>query len=208
MGWASQTATARASGGGNFLRDGSYKLAVEKAFVRGDEKGWTFIAELRVLESGAPGYEPPMEGGKPVVPNKVGSTVSFVQQSKFDSAPGNVKAFALGCLVTLGYTEEMLTEAKLNDLVQQPANPMFGIVVGCETFRKPKKSKPSEILTLPKWKPIQQTKADIKAMREYLAGAPSVADAPAPAEAPKAEPAKPAAPAPKTISEIDDLLGD
>lgn len=213
MGWASQTATARASGGGNYLRDGKYKLAVEKAFVKNDDKGgWTFIAELRVLEAGPAGYEALDDKGKPIVPNKVGSTASFVQQSKFDSAPGNVKAFALGCLQNLGYTEESLTEAKLDSLVEQPKNSMFGLVVEMETFRKPKKSKPTEILTLPKWKPTAQTKETIKAMREYLTGKPAVVDANAgqtaagtPVEQPKAEPK---APAPKTISEIDELLGE
>lgn len=212
MGWASQTAGAQAAGGGSWIRDGVYKFMIEKCLVKETNEGWTFVAELRVLEAKSNGEKD--KTGAPVIPNAVGSSCSYVQQSKFKSAPGNLKAFALGALGALGYTEDKITEQVLTDIAH-PKNPLRGIVLGDETFRKPIQSGPNAgtLMTLHKWRIVPQGKEDIKKAREYLASVAATADVNSPKEEPAAAPARAtqqvakAEPAPITASGLGDILG-
>jgi hypothetical protein len=173
-------AEAKMTGHGNNLRDGNYIAVVEK-LVYNDKakKGEVAIAELRILEAEPNGEEKIDKGGKsivegqPAVPNKANTTFSFVANlTKHDNAAENVKKFVFGVLQALGYTEDMITE-ELITKVYSPNSPLRGMKVKIETYRTTNKGTTVEankgmIMVFPNWKPVKQTKEDIKAMRTYL----------------------------------------
>lgn len=168
-------ATANASGGGNWIKDGIYKFMVEKVHLHTGQST-CFIAELRVLEAQADGSVD--ANGKPVVPNAVGSSCSLVcDLVKHASAPGNAKAFAIGALGGLGYTEAQVDEQMMVTICGAN-NPLRGVVVGDTTYRKPIKSGPNQgkPITLHKWQPLAQDATAIKAGRAYLDQHAAVAD--------------------------------
>ncbi len=68
--------SATVTGGGNNVRDGRYKLLVEKCEYSKGFQGERFVAELRVIEASATGLLD--ESGRPVAPNAVGTTYSLV----------------------------------------------------------------------------------------------------------------------------------
>jgi hypothetical protein len=211
----SKIAGARVSGGGNHIRDGIYKLMVEKAFIQQGHKGETFIAEFRVMES-TPSSEVDAQG-RPIQPNPVGSSCSFVAVLSTDSGPGNAKAFMIGALGGLGYTEEQVTPDLMGALCGSD-NQMRGLVLADETYRVVNKGRSNpankgQILTLNKWKPIAQTIDQVKAARAWLDSNPArevaasqVAAVQAPAPNLFAPAAAPAA-APRTGGALDNILG-
>ena len=214
-------AGASASGGGNHLRDGNYVLLVENVMLEKKFGGETFIAEMRVMQATPNGELD--DKGNAIVPNKVGSTASLVcNLTKHESAAGNAKAFVLGVLAALGYTEEQITEQLMVEVCDKKVQPLRGMGVECRTYRKVNQGRVNEAnkgkpLTLPRWYPIAQDKPSIKAQRAYLdankAGTDSAtAAAPpaAPAVPPQAQP-EPVAPtptaAPTVPSGLSSILG-
>jgi hypothetical protein len=181
-----KVAGASATGGGNNIRDGVYKLLVESLVVQNGHSGECFIAEFRVLEATANGAV--NEQGQPVIPNAVGSTCSMVcNLTKHESAAGNAKAFVVGALAGLGYTEAQITPDVMGHICSEH-NPLRGLAVIDETYVGVNKgrSNPANAgkkLTLNKWKPIQQTEDDVKTQRAYLDSNVARADAGAPAAA-------------------------
>lgn len=187
MGYFGTIAGANASGGGTWIRDGRYKFMVEKVHLNEGHSGPCFIAELRVMEADPTGEVD--EQGKPVVPNKAGSSCSLVcNLKKHESAAGNAKAFAIGVLGGLGYTPEQITEQVLTAICG-PNNPLRGAVVSDQTYRKPIRTgaNAGKPITLHKWESQTQTQESIKAGRAYLDGTAAVADA-QPMQAPAAAP--------------------
>lgn len=164
-------ASASATGGGNNIRDGVYKFLVEKVTIQKGHTGESFIAEFRVIESAATGATD--ERGNPVSPNAPGSTCSMVANlTKHESAAGNAKAFIVGALAGLGYTEEQITPEVMGYVCSEK-NPLRGLAVIDETYRGVNKgrSNPANAgkpLTLNKWKAISQTEEDVQKQRAWL----------------------------------------
>jgi hypothetical protein len=188
-----KVAGASATGGGNNIRDGIYKLLIEKVHIQTGHTGECFIAEFRVIDAQSNGALD--ERGNPIMPNAVGSTCSMVANlTKHESAAGNAKALVIGALAGLGYTEDQVTPELMGFLCSEK-NPMRGIAVIDETYRGVNKgrSNPANAgkpLTLNKWKPISQTEDDVKQQRAWLDS--NAAKVDTAAQKPAAEAVKPA----------------
>jgi hypothetical protein len=193
-------ATAQASGGGNHIRDGKYKFLIDKVFIHEGDENDSFIAELRVMES-----EPSGEvdaAGRPIAPNPVGSTCSFVCNFKFKSAGGNAKAFVMAAV---GCTEEELTPEQLA-FVCSDDNPLRGVAIIDETYRGVNKGRDNPAnagkpLTLNRWKHVSQTEADVAEGKKYLDS--TAAKEP---EAPAKDTTAPTAPAAAPSGALGNLL--
>jgi hypothetical protein len=160
------------TGGGNNIRDGIYKLLIEKVTLQELQGGDTFIAEMRVLESRSNGALD--EAGKTITPNAQGSSVSLVCQiGKFESAAGNARKFMVNAAMGLGYTQEQVDEEMIARICSE-ANPLRGVALACETYRTTNKGRHNpenrgKIMTLPGWKPILgQSEEDLKKAIAYL----------------------------------------
>lgn len=223
MGMFSGIKEAQMSGGGNNFRDGKYKCLVEKVHAKKGYKGSSFIAEMRIIESEAvTEYEIARDQktttDKLVKPNAPNTAASYVVNLKFDNALGNIKKFVLGVLGAFGYTEEQITE-ELIDKVIGPDQPLRGMAVAVSTYRtvnqgRANKANEGNILVLLNFDPIEQTREQVKAQREWLvsnaAGSAPAATTPAaspvqtttvaaqPATQPAAQPAQPAVTQPTT----------
>ena len=166
-----KVAGAQATGGGNNIRDGVYKLLVEKVHIQDGHSGECFIAEFRVIESQANGAT--NEHGQPIVPNAVGSSCSIVcNLTKHASAAGNAKAFVVAACAGLGYTEAQITPDVMAYICSEK-NPLRGLAVTDETYRGVNKGRDNPAnagkpLTLNKWKPVAQTEDDIKRQAAFL----------------------------------------
>jgi hypothetical protein len=189
-------AQSKASGGGNYVRDGEYLFLIRKMFGIKAYKGNTIILELTVVESKPSGELD--ANGQPIAPNPPGSHASLVWKidEHPDVAPKNVKGAVLGIL---GYTEDQMTEdqyeALLDKVLDEKVNPLRGMYVRASTYVR--FSKKGNRLVLPNWEKVTQTKEEVKARRAQLDGSDATAQAmPAPAPAPVAAPAP--APAPVT----------
>lgn len=174
-------AGASATGGGNNIRDGKYVMMVEQVIAKENyKKEDLYIVELRVVSAEATGDLD--DKGQPVKPNPVGSTASLIcNLTQFDNAAGNAKAFVLGALGGLGYTEEQITEEVMHQ-TSLPQQPLRGMAVQCETYRGVNRGRRTPAnqgkpLTLLKWRSIEQTPDQIKAQREYLDAKPSTTPA-------------------------------
>jgi hypothetical protein len=177
--------SATPSKGGNFVRDGEYLFAVEKAITHQNDDGIFFVAELRVLESKAVPVTMLAEGETAPTPNPVGSTASLAfNLTKFKSAKGNARAFLIGVLGGIGYAEEQVGGQQSREACS-PQQPLRGMLVRDQTFRKMTRGAPGNPphpMTLHKWVPVPQTLDQIKTIRARL-------DAAVPAETPAAAPA-------------------
>jgi hypothetical protein len=189
--------------GGNIIRDGNYKMLIEKVIVNAGYNGEAFIAEMRVIEAQPNGAVD--ERGVPVVPNAVGTTASVVCLFKQgDVAYNNAKKLILGVTGGLGYTEAQITPEAMGYLCSDK-NPLRGVMVGLETYRGVNKGRNNPAnagkpLTLNKWKPIAQAEADVLAQRTWLdSNAPKAEQAAAPAAATFAQTAPAAALAPAPV---------
>ena len=164
-------ADASATGGGNNIRDGIYKLLVEKCSIQNGHSGVCFVAEFRVMESSSNGAVD--EQGRTIVPNPVGSTCSMVANlTKHESAAGNIKAFLKGALGGLGYTEDDINDELIAEVVSD-ANPLRGVAVRDETYRGINKGRANAAnagkpLTLNKWFAIEQTQDEIAEGASFL----------------------------------------
>jgi hypothetical protein len=184
IGAFSKIASASATGGGNNIRDGVYKLMVDKVHIQKGHTGECFIAEFRVIDANANGAVD--DNGRPVVPNAVGSSCSMVcNLTKHESAAGNAKAFVVNGLAGLGITEDKI-DPEVMGWVCSEQNPLRGLLVTDETYRTINKGRANPAnqgkpLTLNKWKPIAQTEADVQQQRAWLDASPVKADITAPA---------------------------
>lgn len=207
-----KVAGASATGGGNNIRDGVYKLLVEKVHIQDGHSGECFIAEFRVVESQANGAV--NEQGQPIIPNAVGSSASIVcNLTKHASAAGNAKAFVVAACAGLGYTEAQITPDVMAYICSEK-NPLRGLAVTDETYRGVNKGRDNPAnagkpLTLNKWKPVAQTEDDIKRQAAYLDSNASRVDAGASSPAPSANTLTQAAaqPAQPTAGTGGGLLG-
>lgn len=194
-----QIAAAAASGGGNYINDGVYRLIIEKMF-RKDAPiaaggGTSFITEFRVVESGQDPNHPEVK------PNPVGTVCSVVAVvTKHASAFGNIKALLLGALGAFGYTEDQITPEVIAEAYS--TDQLRGVMVDDTTYRKAIKGgkNAGSMITLHKWNSIEQTEEQVAAQKKDLdAGKFSVRKAsPAAVSATETTAGTPAAPAQKT----------
>lgn len=200
-----KVAQASATGGGNPIKDGKYLFMIEKIIPKTNHKDeFIYIAELRVLEAQSSGElevlsnGKPDPNGRPVQPNAVGTTASFVCNFKHDSAAGNVKSFVLGALGGLGYIEDQITREVLAQTYDDK-QPLTGIKVRCSTYRSVNRGRSNpanagNILVLNRWESVPQTKAEVAKQRAQLTTGAVVVEEPAVA-------------APTIGKALDDLLG-
>jgi hypothetical protein len=176
MSFAKELASAKTSGGGNFIKDGRGKLIVKSAaIVSGHKDKKTFIVEAYVKESASTMTD---RDGKPVPPNAPGSTVSYVQLlSTYDSAKGNAK---MACLAILGPDSAAKDEdglaADISELLNLDdkgytrkgvACIARGVEIAYETRRQWTKDGKTE-LTLPTFTHVEVTPEEIQANRKTL----------------------------------------
>lgn len=175
----SKIANASATKGGNNLKDGKYRLIVERMLLNTGHSGTCFIPELRVVKA--------EKSEQDVEPNAPGSTVSCVWNvTKHASAPGNVKAFVLA---VLGIDEATTPAAQMQELLSRAVGAeqiLRGMEIDCATFRRVNKGRDNPanagtVMTLPAWQHITgQTQESITRNRATLDGAPQPATHPAP----------------------------
>lgn len=176
---------AQESGGGNIIRDGNYKLLIEKVHMLNGHNGECFIAEMRVMEASPSGALD--EFGKPVVPNPAGTTCSLVCNiTKYDAAAGTAKKFIRAALAGIGMTPEDVgnqlaqAQGRQSGTIEDTAawvcggeNPLHGVLVGDNTYRTVNKGRVNQAnagkpVTNHGWQPIQQTGENIQAQRKWL----------------------------------------
>lgn len=138
--------TANPTGGGTNLRDGKYKLCVERFFEQSGYTGDCVIAEFRVLEA-----EATEEGVKP---NAVGSSCSSVWNvtKQKEAARGNVMAFLMAMF---DCDKEEITAERYAECVDDE-HMLRGFVINAETFRKANQGRQvaanaGKIMTVPKF---------------------------------------------------------
>ena len=166
-------ANARATTGGNIIKDGKYLLTIEKISIESKFRGTMFIAEFYVKKS-----EKTLAN---IEPNAVGSTCSIVLNldEPRGIGAGNAKAFVLNLL---GYDEpkgpiespevqKFLAEFQetLAKLIE-PAQPVRGMLVNCETFRKVTQTgvNAGKEATYPRFSSVPQKPEEIAASRNWL----------------------------------------
>jgi hypothetical protein len=171
-------ADASPTQGGNYFRDGRYRLVVERLLCEAKTGGVFFIGEFRVLEAQAT--------EKDVTPNQPGSTVSVAYNLSKTTPPGsdrvaqgNAKSLIAAILGGLGYTEDQVGQAEMNTAVDK-SQPLRGAVIEAATYKKTSRS--GKELVLPRFGSVTQTADDIKAMRAKLDGG-SIPANPTPAPA-------------------------
>jgi hypothetical protein len=150
-----QIANATPPGGGVFLKDGIYTLAVKKIVLEQMHTGMCFIVEFKVVAV------QPHPNYPDVKPNAVDTTASSVWNftKHADTAPGNTKGFLAILEGVDASTLDANTVGTLVDAATGPDQPYKGYLVGCETYRKYTKgspTNPSKELTLPKWQHIPE----------------------------------------------------
>lgn len=172
MGAFAKIAAGKIGGGGSRIRDGIYKLVVEKVFVNNGFNGETFITEFRVLDSKSSGELD--EKGNPIIPNAVGSTCSVAIPLSDPKIPGDNISMTLlyGITAGIGYNPEDLTEEKVS-LICSTKNPLRGVMVGDETYRGVNQGKKTPAnagkpMTLHRWQSVPQTEEQILANRVWL----------------------------------------
>ncbi len=169
-------AESKSNGTGRPLEPARYgKLAVSKCFIHEGFKGASFIAEFIVREM-TPTGEIDRKTGKPCLPVEVGSMASFVVNLDNPNAKGaqfsNVKRFILALF---GKEESEVSNEEFMDTLEDlcgegtlETQPVRGRLISCETFKKPKASKPEEDFTHHRWSHVSQTDEEILAERKAL----------------------------------------
>jgi hypothetical protein len=135
-------AGAKASGGGNIIRDGNYTFEILNISLENKFKGATFVVDFKVIESEATdAYD---DKGQPVKPNAVGSTCGYVVNlDKNVSAAGNAKRLILALV---GKAEDEVTPEEFVealDYLTTKAQPARGMRIKDRTFRKTIQSGPN-----------------------------------------------------------------
>lgn len=145
--------------GGNYMHAGhGYDLAVKRIHLKQIRKGpMAFIVDFEVLGSTNPLHPP-------------GTEVNYYTDNAKDSFLGNVKAFGVNLYSSVNgapVDPATIGEAEIDFLVDVPRDedgqPIEGALPGtnaagakihADMVSVPKKSKPTENITLPNWQPI------------------------------------------------------
>jgi hypothetical protein len=174
-------AKARATGGGNYIKQGKGVLIVKSISLEELYNGDTFIAEFLVKSSESM-PDAVDANGKPELANPAGTSCSYVQQlTKFESAPGNVKGFLEkldGCEGESDEEFEGLLETYINkDPKAGEVNPARGFEIAYETFQRPiqKGKNAGKMITLVRWTHVDLDQDQVDANRALLDGKPVAA---------------------------------
>lgn len=160
-------AGAKASAGGNVIKDGTYLFEVVQLLLEQKFNGAMFIAEMIVREAQASGEKD--ERGVAVEPNKVGSTCSYVVNlDKNVSAAGNAKAYILALY---GMQENEVSEGDFMEALSQVTEkdqPAKGMLIGDNTFRKTIRGGPNagKPFTAHRWVTVEQSEEEIAGRRK------------------------------------------
>lgn len=169
---------AKASMGGNIIRDGSYTFAVRKIAIEPSNKGsqvW-FKVELYTVESAPVVVDPNLMKPNEVapVPNSVGSDAVLITDIGAQVGQSNVKAVFLGLL---NKTENEVDgdPAWLSAQIKRALGadqPFKGYPIACSTFRKLTKTgaNANKPFTGYNWKHVPTTPEEIAALRGLLDG--------------------------------------
>jgi hypothetical protein len=133
-----QIATASATRGGQYIKDGAYRYIIEKCWLENKQNGLCFGMEFAVKTSA--------KNHATIDPDPVGASVSNVQNFKHKSATGNVKAFVLAAL---GLEEHAVSDADFAATLQQivsEAQPLRGMEVDNITYRQLTRDKTKELV--------------------------------------------------------------
>lgn len=146
-----QIANATPPGGGVFLKDGIYMLAIKKIELEQKHTGVCFIVEFKIVSA------KPHPMYSDVAPNAEGTSASIVWNftKHADTAPGNTKGFLATLEGADPNTLDADTVGTLLDAAVSAQQPYKGYLVGCETYRKFTKKGDKE-LTLPRWQHIPE----------------------------------------------------
>lgn len=170
---------AKASMGGNVIRDGSYTFAVRKIAIEPSNKGsqvW-FKVELYTVESAPVTIDPNLLKPNEIapVPNSVGSDAVYITDIGAQVGQSNVKGFFLALL---NKTENEVDSnlAWLSEQIKKaldPSQPFKGYAIACSTFRKITKTgaNANKPFTGYNWKHVPTSAEDIAALRGLLDGA-------------------------------------
>ena len=175
-------ADARASQGGNYVKDGSYVLCVTNAKFEEGFEGAVWVTEFKVLESRAMPdvYE---AGGEPCAPGTanavlvkpipVGGEFSFVRPMKIQNSAGDVKSFMLALTGTKSEDYNRDEFIKACDVVSGPEQKARGFVIRSTTFRKANQGRTNtanrgKLLVLQKWDSLPNVPAEFQARREAI----------------------------------------
>lgn len=164
-------AKARASAGGNYIRDGKYRFLVHRLLLEDKFSGTCFIAELEVVSAEAQFPD--------ITPNQPGTMASYavnLDGNGKQSAPGNIKAFVLALL---GFEENEVSDgdvAEALDGLTSDAQPGRGMYIDTETWRKQARSgKNAELdekgrgkLLMNSWAHVEQTEAEVAERRKQI----------------------------------------
>lgn len=126
---AKKIADARATAGGNQIKDGSYVFLIRKIILDEKFKGNFFIVEFDVVMSAAQRDD--------VEPNKVGTDCSMALNLDTNkSAPGNMKQFF--CALLGKEDAELQGEAYLDEVAKYTGDeqPGRGMLIEATTYRK------------------------------------------------------------------------
>jgi len=185
-------AAAKASVGGNIIRDGKYTFGILKMLADSEAKfnGHMFIVEFTVLASESLPDIVDEKSGKPVLANAVGSTCSYVLNlDKNIAAMGNAKSFVMALLNQPNESEIDLEDfaETLEALVAQD-QPARGMIIKDETFRKTIRGgvNAGKPFTGHRWQYVEETEEQIKARRAEFDKVAAVAAAAAATGAPTA----------------------
>lgn len=147
---------AKASGSGEFIRDGIYVFLVERIIEQKGYEGECCIAEFRVVTAEALDEK--------VKPNPPGSTCSVIYNvtKNREAALGNIKKLMMGLY---GVAEDEVSE-ELYGATVGDANPSRGMLIGCRTRRVINKGKVNPAnrgmeMTVPGWETVEQDEASV-----------------------------------------------
>jgi hypothetical protein len=151
-------ADAAANNGGNYVTDGKYTLIVNDIKLDKLDEGWTHIAEFVVEKSANVKVDVNMlnDGEEAPEARLAGESVSDVQKiEKFKSAAGNV--VALICALA-GANDRTLDKAAKQKLLSEARGDKYrGHRVTCNTYRKEKRGKKGEFMSLRSYKHVDNT---------------------------------------------------
>jgi len=158
-------ATAKMSGGGDFIKPGTGVMAVKSIEVgtnRSNERNGFFKAVLQIVSS--------TQTDPDVKPDPPGATVDFLQL--YDQFPDTAGARTAEFLTALTGDSQEACTAALPTLVG-PDQPMRGALIAYRTRTQITK-KTQRKLTLPMWETVKQTTQEIAARKAALDAGTSV----------------------------------
>lgn len=137
------------SGSGKFIAPGKYLLQVESFEFKKGYKGTSAIGSNKIVKIfSSDDADAAIDDPANLVENITGKNPAI--------AKANLKAYLLA--VCGGLYQQVINPRQVDErfvfAVAQPTQPLKGVFVICEAFKKAKVSKPEESITVKNWRPI------------------------------------------------------